>query len=253
MNSAEVRPRIAAVVPARLDSTRFPRKVLHRLAGKPMILWTLEAARKSQWVDDVIAATDSDEVADVCHKAGFEVIMTGEAASGSDRVAQAAKQLDHEIILNIQADEPLLCATTIDTVLQPFLRWDQRPAIVSAAVRCTSEEEFVSNSNVKVTVARNGHALYFSRSPIPWGPSTAAQLKAGLIHQGIYAYWRDLLLQVSELEPVNLEKLEKLEQLRFLDYGIPVTIMVVEARSIGVDTPEEAEAVEQILLQQRST
>lgn len=212
-----------------------------------MILWTAEAAAKAELVDRVIVVTDAPEIEKVCTDAGIETIMTGAAMSGTDRIAQALKHVDTDVVVNVQGDEPLIQPSTIDAVLRPFCNWDDRPLVVSAATRCRSHEEFMSPDNVKVVVARDGEARYFSRAPIPWADTPQAQVKAGLIHKGIYAYWKQLILQFASWEPAKFEQMERLEQLRFVDRSVPVTMMVVEDYSFGIDTPDEAAAAATIL------
>lgn len=231
-----------------MEASRFPGKPLHLLAGKPMILWTAEAAARAELVDRVVVATDSEAIVAVCNDAGVEVVVTGPAASGTDRIAQALAGIETDLVVNVQGDEPLIAPSTIDAMIRPFRSWDQQPMVVTAATRCASLADFLSPHNVKVTVARDGSACYFSRAPIPWGDNPAAQVQAGLIHKGIYAYWKELVVRFAGWDAAKLETMERLEQLRFLDRGIDVTIIVVEDPCFGIDTPEEAQAAEQILM-----
>lgn len=225
--------KIAGVIPARLGSTRLPRKVLREIAGRPMVEWVWRAASGCGLMDPVIVATDSDEVAAVCRERGVPVQMTSpDCPSGSDRVREVAAQLDAEIIVNIQGDEPTLTAE----FFPPLLRLFDNPAVEVAtlAVPCAADD--VTNPNaVKVVTALDGRALYFSRSAIPFDRDATgrAQWKK---HLGIYAYRRQALERFAALAPSPLEQIEKLEQLRLLENGIGLYVADALRDTIGVDT-----------------
>lgn len=254
-------PRAIGIVPARLASTRLPRKVLREIAGKPMLAWVIEAAAASGVFERVVVATDSPEVAAVCRQSGWECRMTApELPSGTDRVHAAACQLaaegasigDNDLVVNIQGDEPLLRPEHFHALLRPFAR--QEAEVSTIMTSCPAED--IANPNiVKVTVDRSGRALYFSRAPIPWdrdgrgtgGPNGIEYWK----HLGLYAYRKRILDRFRTLPASPLEMAEKLEQLRLLENGIPIYVEPVEFNTIGVDTEADL-AVAAALLSRRS-
>lgn len=236
--------RTLGVIPARLGSTRLPRKVLLDVAGRPMIEWVWRAATASGQMDHVVVATDSDEVRQVCAERGIPAVMTSaECASGSDRVCEVARQMQAEIYVNIQGDEPLLTPGHFAPLLGLFARSEVRVGTV--AVPCPAED--VANPNaVKVVLARNGRALYFSRSTIPFDRDGAGDV-AVWKHLGLYAYRREALESFARLEPSPLELAERLEQLRMLENGIDLYVGLAEGDTIGVDTEADRRRVEEIL------
>jgi len=236
--------RFAAVIPARLASTRLTRKVLREIAGRPMVEWVWRAAHASGLMDPVVVATDSDEVASVCRERGIPVEMTSpDCASGSDRVREVARRIDADIYVNIQGDEP----TLTPELFPPLLALFDRPEveIATLAVRCPPHE--IANPNtVKVVTALDGRALYFSRAAIPFdrdGAGFAGYRK----HLGIYAYRKAALERFAALEPSWLEHVERLEQLRLLDNGIDIYVAPAPADTIGVDTEEDLTRAEAVL------
>jgi 3-deoxy-manno-octulosonate cytidylyltransferase (CMP-KDO synthetase) len=205
--------RIAAVIPARLSSTRLSRKVLRTIDGRPMVEWVWRAAATSGLMDPVVVATDSEEVASVCRERGIPVVMTSpNCPSGSDRVYEVARQIDADIYVNIQGDEPTLTADFFSPLLALFDRPEVE--VSTLAFRCPPEE-FTNPNAVKVVTALDGRALYFSRATIPFDRD-----KTGFAgyrkHLGIYAYRKAALERFAVLPPSPLEKLERLEQLRLL-------------------------------------
>jgi 3-deoxy-manno-octulosonate cytidylyltransferase (CMP-KDO synthetase) len=236
--------RIAGVIPARLASTRLERKVLREIAGRPMIEWVWRAAVGSGRMDPVIVATDSDEVADVCRERGIPVAMTSpQCASGSDRVRELARQIEADIYVNIQGDEPTLTAEFFSPLLDLFERPEVQ--VATLAVRCPQQD--IHNPNaVKVVTALDGKALYFSRATIPFDRDSAG-VAGYRKHLGIYAYRKAALEQFAELPPGWLESVEKLEQLRLLEAGIDIYVAGAPADTIGVDTEEDLERAEAML------
>jgi 3-deoxy-manno-octulosonate cytidylyltransferase (CMP-KDO synthetase) len=236
--------RIAGVIPARLNSTRLPRKVLRLLAGRPMVEWVWRAAAGSGLMDPVVVATDSDEVADVCRQVGVPVAMTSSScASGSDRVREVARQIEADIYVNIQGDEPTLTPAYFPPLIELFDRAEVQ--VATLAVRCPGVD--IDNPNaVKVVTALDGKALYFSRATIPHDRDQAgfASYKK---HLGIYAYRKAALERFAELPPGWLESVEKLEQLRLLEAGIEIYVADAPADTIGVDTEEDLERAEAVL------
>lgn len=236
--------RIAAVIPARLSSTRLSRKVLRTIAGRPMVEWVWRAATGSGLMEPVVVATDSEEVASVCRERGIPVAMTSaECPSGSDRVREVARQIDADIYVNIQGDEPTLTADFFPPLLALF----ERPEVEvsTLAVRCPPEE--LTNPNaVKVVAALDGRALYFSRATIPFDRDQTG-FGGYRKHLGIYAYRKAALERFAALPPSPLEKLERLEQLRLLENGIGLYVGDAPRDTIGVDTEEDLVRAEAML------
>jgi 3-deoxy-manno-octulosonate cytidylyltransferase (CMP-KDO synthetase) len=235
-----------AVIPARLASTRLPRKVLRPIAGRPMLAWVYEAARASPALEDVLIATDSDEVMQLCHENRWTAMLTSpDLPSGSDRVHAVAQLHPAEIYVNIQADEPLLRPEHIAALLQPFS--DPQVQVTTLKVRCTPEN--LANPNaVKVVTARDNRALYFSRATIPYDRDRIAA--PVWKHLGLYAYRAEALNRFHALAPSPLELTERLEQLRFLENNIPVHVVETAYDTVGVDTEEDLLQVEAILRRQ---
>jgi 3-deoxy-manno-octulosonate cytidylyltransferase (CMP-KDO synthetase) len=228
--------RIAAVIPARLSSTRLSRKVLRTIAGRPMVEWVWRAAQSSGLMDPVVVATDSDEVAAVCRERKIPVVMTSPTCpSGSDRVREVARQIDADIYVNIQGDEPTLTADFFPPLLAPF----ERPEVevTTLAVPCPPEE-FQNPNAVKVVTALDGRALYFSRATIPYDRDRTG-FTGYRKHLGIYAYRKAALDRFASLPPSPLERLERLEQLRLLENGIALYVAAAPRDTIGVDTEED--------------
>jgi 3-deoxy-manno-octulosonate cytidylyltransferase (CMP-KDO synthetase) len=236
--------RIAAVIPARLSSTRLSRKVLRVIAGRPMVEWVWRAASASGLMDPVVVATDSDEVAGVCRERKIPVVMTSpECPSGSDRVREVARQIDADIYVNIQGDEPTLTAAFFPPLLALFKRSEVEAATL--AVRCLPEE-FDNPNAVKVVTALDGRALYFSRATIPFDRDGAG-FSDYRKHLGIYAYRKAALERFAALPPSPLELVERLEQLRLLENGIALYVADAPADTIGVDTEEDLLRAEAVL------
>jgi 3-deoxy-manno-octulosonate cytidylyltransferase (CMP-KDO synthetase) len=236
--------RVAGVIPARLSSTRLARKVLRTIAGRPMVEWVWRAAEESGLMETVVVATDAEEVAGVCRERGIPVLRTSaDCASGSDRVREVARQIDADVFVNIQGDEP----TLTPDFFPPLLGLFERPEVEVAtlAVRCPPEE--IANPNaVKVVTALDGRALYFSRATIPFdrdGQGFAGYSK----HLGIYAYRKAALERFAELPPSWIEQVERLEQLRLLDNGIDIYVATAPRDTIGVDTEADLQRAEAML------
>ena len=231
------------VIPARYGAQRFPGKPLALIAGKPLVQRVYEQARKAQRLDRVVIATDDTRIADVVKKFGGEVVMTSPACpSGTDRAAEVVRQLDCDQVVNIQGDEPLMRPEMIDQLVDGLADYD-----MATLARLIESAEVLANPNVvKVVFDINGNALYFSRHPIPFVRdvgATAPHFK----HLGIYAYRRDFLLKFVQLPPSALEKTEKLEQLRALENGFAIKVLVTLHDSVGVDVPADVKIVEEIL------
>jgi len=236
--------RIAAVIPARLQSTRMARKVLRPIAGRPMVEWVWRAASASGLMDPVVVATDAEEVADVCRARSIPVVMTSPACpSGSDRVREVARQIDADIYVNIQGDEPTLTADFFPPLLDLFARPEVEVSTLS--VRCPPEE-FTNPNAVKVVMALDGCALYFSRATIPFDRDHAG-FTGYRKHLGIYAYRKAALERFAALAPSPLELVERLEQLRLLENGIALYVADAPADTIGVDTEADLLRAEAVL------
>ena len=237
--------RIAGVIPARLASTRLERKVLRGLAGRPMVEWVWRAAAGSGLMDPVVVATDSDEVADVCRERGIPVAMTSaHCASGSDRVREVARQVESDVYVNIQGDEPTLTSEFFPPLLTLFERPEVQ--VATLAVRCPASD--VHNPNaVKVVAALDGKALYFSRAAIPFDRDNA-EVAGYRKHLGIYAYRKAALEKFAEMPPGWLESVEKLEQLRLLEAGMDIYVASAPADTVGVDTEEDLQRAEAVLM-----
>jgi 3-deoxy-manno-octulosonate cytidylyltransferase (CMP-KDO synthetase) len=235
------------VIPARLGSSRFPRKVLARDTGKYLVEHVHERVRGCPGVDRVIIATDSAEVLDAARSFGAEAIMTSPAhASGTDRVAEVARGLDHDVVINVQGDEPLIEHDDLITLRGLFEEREggpgaRRTSMATLAVRRFDAEGFRDPNIVKVALAANGEALYFSRAPIPHaGPADAGGGRVEwLQHVGVYAYRREFLLRLAGLPPAPLEKRERLEQLRALENGFSIRVGLTSHPHAGIDTEGE--------------
>ncbi|MBV8675171.1 MAG: 3-deoxy-manno-octulosonate cytidylyltransferase [Acidobacteriaceae bacterium] len=238
------KPRILAVIPARLGSTRLPRKVLREIAGQPMIGWVYRAARACPLLEQVLIATDSEEVLAFAQEHSLPAVFTPEdCPSGTDRVHAVAESIPADIYVNIQGDEPLIRPEHLDTLLAPFSHPDVQ--VTTLATPCSPDQ--VRNPNaVKVVTAANGRALYFSRATIPCDRDNTGGISYRK-HLGIYAYRKAALKRFPKLPPSKLEAAEKLEQLRFLENGIDIYVSDTPYDTIGVDTEEDLRAVESIL------
>ncbi len=237
--------RTLGVIPARLASTRLPRKVLREVAGKPLLAWVVEAARACHQLDQVLVAADSEEVVDLCHRLGFPVQLTStDLPSGTDRVHAVAQLYDADVYVNIQGDEPLLRPEHIAALLRPFSQ--PQVDVSTLKVRCTPEN--ISNPNaVKVVTGSDGRALYFSRAAIPYHRDAADLVPQYCKHIGLYAYRKHALNLFPTLPASALEHAERLEQLRFLENGLLIYVEHTEHDTIGVDTEDDLRLVEACL------
>jgi len=242
--------KVIGVIPARYHSKRFPGKVLVDILGKPLIQRVYEQARKAKLLGEVIVATDNDEILNVVKNFGGKAVMTSsDCRSGSDRLAEVAIGLDADIIVNIQGDEPLISPEVISDVAQELMK-DKTISMATAARKITTREELTNPNVVKVVVDKNGFALYFSRAQIPYISHVAERENVGLVahkHIGIYSYRREFLLNFGRMEQGPLEKVEDLEQLRALENGYKIKVVITEWDSIGVDTKEDLKKVVEIL------
>lgn len=234
--------RVLGVIPARLHSTRLPRKVLREIAGVPMVAHVFRRARRSPLLSDLLVATDALEVVDTCHALGIPAVMTSaDHPSGTDRVWEVSRSRAADVYVNIQGDEPLISPGHIAALVEPFQRRPETQ-VTTLKIRATPKE--IPNPDVvKVVADAQGNALYFSRLPIPFDRDSAVA-PAYWKHLGIYAYRRDALESFHRFPPSALETAERLEQLRFLEHGIPIHIVETTEPTIGVDTEADLSAVE---------
>ena len=253
-----------AVIPARYSSRRLPGKPLLKIAGKPLIVWVAERALAAHTVTRVIVATDDVRIFDAVTSAGFEAMMTsGEHSSGTDRVAEVAGDLDAEIIVNVQGDEPLIEPETIDRAVNA-LSINEEVLMATTSEPMTEAAEVLNPAVVKVVVDGDGYANSFSRNPIPW-PNQAVtkhgSIEAALRnepallfsfrkHTGLYVYRRDFLLEFAGWPQAESERRESLEQLRALERGVKIKVVDAASESIGVDTLEDLERVRMIVERQ---
>jgi 3-deoxy-manno-octulosonate cytidylyltransferase (CMP-KDO synthetase) len=243
-HSSVIKLSTLAVIPARLASTRLPRKVLREIADRPMLAWVYDAARACPALDQVLIATDSEEVMRLCEANAWPAMLTSqELASGSDRVHAVAQLHPADIYVNIQGDEPLLHPNHITALLNPFA--DRSVQVTTLKTLCNPDD--IANPNaVKVVTTPQHRALYFSRATIPYDrESSGAPI---FKHLGLYAYRAAALNRFHSLAPSPLELTERLEQLRFLEHDIPIHVAETAHDTIGVDTEEDLQRVERILL-----
>ena len=242
--------KVVGIIPARWGSTRFPGKALHGIAGKPLIRHVWERCLEADCFDQIVIATDDMRIAEAGFNFGAEVAVTrADHPSGTDRIAEVARRLKKAtIIVNIQGDEPLVDPALLERITRK-LKDNPNLPIVTAATPISIEES-LSEHNVKVVFDHKGDALYFSRSCIPFrrGMSHIKTYK----HLGIYGYRRKALLDFVKMSPGALEQAEQLEQLRALENGLKIRVVVSEINSVGVDTPEDATEVERLILSRRN-
>ena len=235
---------VIGVIPARFFSTRFEGKVLAKIFGKPMLQLVYERVRQARLLDDVIIACDHELVADTAREFGAKVVMTSKShVSGTDRISEVVNPLDVKIVVNIQADEPLIHPSMIDSVAAALL--DDRNLSMATLMKKIEDPNLVNDPNVvKVVVDKNNFALYFSRAAIPHLAANA-EVKEPVYfkHIGLYGYTKDFLFTYKNLPVSNLEKTERLEQLRVLEGGFRIKVIETNFDTVGVDTPEDLERV----------
>ena len=235
--------KIVGIIPVRYDSKRFPGKALVQLGEKSILQHVYEQAAKSNVLDTIIIATDDTRVQDAAKRFNAPVVMTSkECPSGSDRVAQVVSALDCEIIVNIQADQPMLPPEILEEVLNPLLI--QPDLQMTTPIYPLIDLESLNNpSVVKVVIDKEGFAIYFSRFPIPYVVNKLQDVQLFYKHIGIYAYRKEFLLKYAQLLPRPLEKAEGLEQLRVLEYGYRIKTVLASNNSISIDTKEDLELI----------
>ena len=241
---------IALVIPARWGSTRFPGKCLHPIAGKPLVRHVWERSLQAKGISCVLIATDDDRIAEAALNFGADVVMTSpDHPSGTDRIAEVASRLKGVThFINVQGDEPLIDPLLIASLAKTLKR-DPKVGMITAATPFGDSKEADDPNCVKVVLDCHGDALYFSRSRIPYhrDAKDKSSAFAPLLHLGIYGYRRDVLRKLVHFAPSPLEQCEKLEQLRALEHGIPIRVVMSSHRGVGVDTPADAVRVEKLL------
>ncbi|ALM06722.1 3-deoxy-manno-octulosonate cytidylyltransferase [Sediminicola sp. YIK13] len=239
--------KIIAMIPARYAASRFPGKLMQDLVGKPVILRTYEAAVNTKLFDEVYIVTDSDIIYDTIIEAGGKAIMSlKEHECGSDRIAEAVADMDVDIIVNVQGDEPFTEKESLASVLEVFKHDPNKEIDLASLMTKITDWEEISNPNtVKVIVDQNNFALYFSRSPIPY--PRAKEVNAPYYkHKGIYAFRKSALMDFQRLPMLTLEATEKIEAIRYLEYGKKIKMVETHVTGIEIDTPEDLERAKKV-------
>jgi len=240
--------RVVVVIPARYGSTRLPGKPLVSLAGKSMIQRVYERARMAHRVDRVIVATDDERIVKAVEKFGGEARMTRpDHRTGTERVAEVAAHVEGGVFVNVQGDEPLLDPVAVDTAVAALLE-EPVASIATVATPIKTPADIMDPNVVKTVLDFDGNALYFSRAPIPWVRDTASKVQVRhLKHLGLYVFQRDALLEFPTLPQGDLERVEQLEQLRWMENGWKIRVAEVEHDAVSVDVPEDVARVEKLL------
>ncbi len=233
--------KVIAVIPARYNSTRFPGKMMEILGNRTIITTTYQNVVETGLFDEVFVATDSELIFDEISKNGGKAVMTGEHETGSDRIAEAVQNIDCDIVINVQGDEPFLKKEPLKQLIDVFSNDDKKEvSLASLKIQLKESEEIQNPNNVKVITDNNGFALYFSRSVIPFHRELSYDVKY-YKHIGVYAFRKEALIKFSSLEMTPLEISEKLEQLRYLENGMKIKMIETDFVGIGIDTPEDLE------------
>ncbi len=243
--------KIIAVIPARYQASRFPAKLMQMLGGKTVIITTYQNVVETGLFDEVFVATDSEIIFDEIIKNGGKAVMTGQHETGSDRIAEAVKDIDCDIVVNVQGDEPFLKTEPLRQLIEVFDNdGNEEVSLASLKIKLTEQEEVESPNNVKVITDKEGFALYFSRSVIPYPRN-----KEGVEyfkHIGVYAFRKNALLKFAQLEMKPLEIAEKIECLRYLEYGMKIKMIETDFVGVGIDVPEDLEKARLILEKEKS-
>ena len=239
---------VAIILPARYQSSRFPGKPLADIGGRPLIEWVYRRASEVRGVARVVVATDHDGIADAVRGFGGEVVMTSaKHSTGTDRVAEAARDMAHEIVINLQGDEPVFPPALVEDMIN-VLETSAETDVVTACHPIGNEEELQNPNIVKVVMDESGRALYFSRAAMPYRfGARGGEDGLGFRHIGIYGFRRAALLDFAAAEPTPLERTEGLEQLRALENGMTITVVKTDYSTVGVDVPDDIKHVEKAL------
>lgn len=243
-------PTIWAVIPARYAATRLPGKPLVNLAGKPMIQHVWERVSRAKKITKVVVATEDERIVAAVKAFGGEAVMTrSDHRTGTDRIAEVAVTTQADIYINVQGDEPLISPDAVDELAAAIVE-DDSVQLATLAVVLQNPKDIMDPNIVKVVLDFNGDALYFSRAPIPWVRDTANAVHARhLKHLGLYAYRREALLDYQTLPPGDLERVEQLEQLRWLENGYKMRVAETEHDSVSVDVPDDVPRVEKLIIE----
>jgi len=239
--------KVIAVIPARYNSTRFPGKMMEILGDRTIITTTYQNVVETGLFDEVFVATDSELIFDEISKNGGKAVMTGEHETGSDRIAEAVQNIDCDIVINVQGDEPFLKKEPLKQLIDVFSKDDKKEvSLASLKIQLKESEEIQNPNNVKVVTDNKGFALYFSRSVIPFHRELAYNVNY-YKHIGVYAFRKEALIKFSSLEMTPMEISEKLEQLRYLENGMKIKLVETDFVGIGIDTPEDLEKAKKLI------
>lgn len=239
--------KVIAVIPARYNSTRFPGKMMEILGNRTIVTTTYQNVLETGLFDEVFVATDSELIFDEISKNGGKAVMTGEHETGSDRIAEAVQNIDCDIVINVQGDEPFLKKEPLKQLIDVFYKDEKKEiSLASLKIQLRESEEIRNPNNVKVITDNNGFALYFSRSVIPFQRELSYDVTY-YKHIGVYAFRKEALLKFSSLEMTPLEISEKLEQLRYLENGMKIKMVETDFVGIGIDTPEDLEKAKKLI------
>lgn len=235
------------MIPARYSASRFPGKLMKDLGGKPVITRTYEATVETKLFDDVIVVTDSDIIFDEITKIGGHVLMsTKQHECGSDRIAEAVENLDIDVVVNVQGDEPFTDTESLKKLIKVFKEdTDMQVDLASLMVHITDWDEIKNPNTVKVIVDQQNFALYFSRSPIPYPRDEAVPVKY-FKHKGVYAFRKEALMDFYRLPMLTLEASEKIECIRYLEYGKRIKMVETDIQGVEIDTPEDLERAKKL-------
>ena len=238
---------IIAVIPARYQASRFPGKLMQKLGERTIIATTYRNVVETGLFDEVFVATDSEIIFDEITSFGGKSVMTGQHETGSDRIAEAVKDIECDIVVNVQGDEPFLKTEPLRQLISVFGQDDkQEISLASLKIRMTDPSEIESPNNVKVITDNDGFALYFSRSVIPYHRDLAVEV-VYFKHVGVYAFRKKALLDFARLPMTPLEKAEKIECIRYLEYGMKIRMIETDFVGVGIDVPEDLEKAKTLL------
>lgn len=240
-------PKVTAIIPARYESTRFPRKLTYELLGKPIIIAVYDNVKAAGKIDDCIIAADSKEIMDLCDKHNAKAVMTSPShTSGTSRIIEAAKKIESDIIINVQGDEPLIDESVLNPLIDAFN--DKNVDIATLKIKIDDESPLIKDENaVKVVTDINDYAMYFSRATIPHKRFDQNINAKYYKHIGVYAFRKEILLKIEKLEECEYENIEKLEQLRWLYNGMKIKVLETNKFLHGIDTREDLEFVQNYL------
>lgn len=243
--------KVIAIIPARYAASRFPGKLMQKLGGKTVIAMTYDNVVNTGLFDDVMVATDSEEIYNEVVKSGGHAVMTGAHETGSDRIAEVVRNLSCHVVLNVQGDEPFIQCGPLSDLINVFKNDPEHEiALASLKIRLKGKEDIENPNHVKVVTDRDGLALYFSRAVIPYHRETNLEAEY-FRHIGVYAFRREALLQFSEMKMTPLEQIEKIEAIRYLENGLKIKMIETDFIGVGIDVPEDLEKARKLLRKQQ--